>query len=167
ALGTVCSPLLVVGRAPATAVDRRITWVADRRPGWGPLAGLEAGLAEAPAGWAVVAACDQPFIRPALLELLWSAARDTAAGAVIPLLGGRPQPFPALYRTSLAPVVSRLLASGPAPVQALFDRVATLCVGEERVRAADLALASFYNVNTPEAYRRALALVSAGEGMPV
>src|SRR5690606_40516316 len=46
ALGTVCSPLLVVGRAPATAVDRRITWVADRRPGWGPLAGLEAGLAE-------------------------------------------------------------------------------------------------------------------------
>lgn len=167
ALGTLCRPILIAGRSPATAVDPGIRWVADRRPGRGPLAGLEAGLAGAPEGWVAVAACDQPFLRPALLELLWAAARSAAAGAVIPLLDGRPQPFPAVYHTSLAPVVSRLLDSGPAPVQAVLDQVAVVYVSEGQIRSADPQLLSFHNVNTPEAYRQALALIGAGEVMPV
>lgn len=163
ALGSLCAPLIIAGRVPATAVDQGVIWAADLRPGAGPLAGLEAGLAVAPQGWVAAAACDQPFLRPALLALLWSRARRSTAGAVIPVVGGQPQPFPGLYHTCLRPLVARVLEAGPAPVRALFDLIAVETVDEAEIRTVDPDLRSFHNVNTPEAYREALALGPPGK----
>lgn len=162
-LAEVCAEVLVVGADPARYAFLGLPVVPDAFPGLGPLGGIHAGLAamSRPAGLFV--ASDMPFLRPSLLRHLAEAGRGAAGGvpadAVVPRLHGRPEPLCALYRRSLEPVAARLLASGGGAVAALFDAegVRVAWVDEADLRRLDPELSSFWNLNTPEDYRRAVA----------
>ena len=124
--------------------------VADRFPGLGPLAGMHAGLVEAnyPLVWVV--ACDLPDVVPALGPYLATAAEDV--DAVVPCVGGRPQPLCAVYRSSIAPVVGQLLQREQLRVSELLNAIRVRFADEASLRHVDDGLASFRNLNTPADY---------------
>lgn len=150
----------------------RLRLLTDRRPGQGPLAGLETAWAESgggnglwpdgrsPARWWGLAA-DLPFVsgevgRRLLEELrAWeseapAAADEPPARAVVPVSGGRPQPLCAAYGAGLRPVASRCLDAGHRAMGAFLDRL------QVRHLALESDLASrLDNVNTPEELARA------------
>src|SRR5205085_8926978 len=71
--------------------------VADVYPRWGALGGLHAALANCRREWAIVVACDLPFVTAALFDHLASLRANHEA--VVPVQpDGRPQPLAALYR---------------------------------------------------------------------
>src|ERR1700682_820392 len=78
---------------------------------WGALGGLHAALSAATADWAVVVACDLPFVtRDLFLQL--AGLRDDY-DAVAPMQDdGRPQPLCAIYRKAACQPISEKLIKG-------------------------------------------------------
>ncbi|HVV86275.1 MAG TPA: molybdenum cofactor guanylyltransferase [Kofleriaceae bacterium] len=129
-------PLAELGLA--TAVDR----FAEA----GPLAGVDAALAARDRPWLLVVAGDMPDLRGELLDVLL-AARSPAVDAVVPRVGGYPEPLLALYARTAAPAIERALAGGRRKTQAILDELRVAWLDEPALRAADPELASFRNVN--------------------
>jgi len=118
------------------------------------LAGSRAGIGAAAHDTVLVAACDMPFLDPAVWRLLLD--RRDGADVVIPFVGEEYQTLHALYRRSCLPAMERALAAGRLRVVSFFDDVRVRTVEDEAIRAVDPALRSFTNVNTPEELAAAL-----------
>ncbi len=130
----------------------------DRHPGAGPMAGLEAALAELETDAVFLTAVDMPFGDAALAR--WMAERMGQADVCTIRRGdGRPEPLFALYRKSCLPVITRSLEEGRRSfVQGLFPFVAVEQIGEEELAAFDLER-SLFNANSPEEWERARPLL--------
>lgn len=167
ALREVTTSQVIVARDDPAQLERLaelgLPVAVDRFESRGPLGGIHAGLVASPTDLAVVAACDLPLIRPALLSLLLAAVGDWQAA--VPYAGetGPPerfewttarqaglQPLVAAYRRSCIAPLERLLDGGPLPTTALISIVRTHVVYPDAWRAADADGRSFFNVNTPE-----------------
>jgi molybdopterin-guanine dinucleotide biosynthesis protein A len=149
ALRAVFDRVFLVASEAAPWAGLGLEVVPDRWPGAGPLAGLDAALAALAAAepWVVCVAGDMPFLHPAALALL----RDhPPAAAVVPRVGGRPDPLFARYDRTCAPAIAGALAEGRRKTAALLDELAVTYLDEAALRAVDPALAFLVNVNTPE-----------------
>jgi molybdopterin-guanine dinucleotide biosynthesis protein A len=87
--------------------------------------------------------------------------RDEAPGAaaVVPRVGGRPQPLHARYARAVAPLVAERLARGARRLVELLDDLDVVYLEEPRLRALDPTLRGLTNVNTPEALAVARTMV--------
>jgi molybdopterin-guanine dinucleotide biosynthesis protein A len=145
----VCAP----GRPlPAIEVHGSLRLTTDEVGGQGPLAGILAGLAVATGEVALLLACDQPFVRPALLRLLVAQAAE--ASAVIPLLDGQPQHLCAALRVDAAPTLREAYEGGSRAAAAISDLPGTRLLDPAAWRAVDADGVSFAGANTPEELAR-------------
>jgi molybdopterin-guanine dinucleotide biosynthesis protein A len=163
----VDGPRFVV-RAPGQALPplpSSVRVLEDPRKGLGPLQGLAVGLADAAADGvevAFVCSTDLPFLHVAFVRCVLRGLHDGVDMAV-PHARGHRQPLAAAYRTALAPRVEALLAAGHRSVTALLNECAVACLDEAALladadlAAADPALDSVVNVNTPAEYAAARA----------
>ena len=132
--------------------------VGDLYPRSGSLGGIYSGLAAAAYDLAFIAAADMPFLNPTLiLDLIGQGAH---ADAVVPVTSGRPEPLHAVYRKAVQAPARRQIERRELKIALVFEAVSTVRVPEANVRLLDPDLQSFWNLNTPEDYQR--ALVSAG-----
>ncbi|HTA21700.1 MAG TPA: molybdenum cofactor guanylyltransferase [Polyangia bacterium] len=146
--------VLVVANDPTPWQALGVEIVPDVYPDAGPLAGVHAALVAASAHAGVVCvAGDMPFVVPALLALLRDHAPEAAA--LVPRVGGRPEPLLARWGSACLPVVAARLAARRRAVHETFAALATTWLDEPALRVVDPELRSFTNVNTPEDLRRA------------
>jgi molybdopterin-guanine dinucleotide biosynthesis protein A len=131
----------------------------DEVPGRGPLAGLAGGLAASTADAVYATACDVPFLRRAVVDLLFDALGDAHAAVVE--AEGFVHPLAAVYRKEVESVARDLLAEGRPRPFFLFERVPTVRVGTDALRAVDPDLDTLENLNTEAAYEAALARLAA------
>lgn len=140
---------------------------ADRRPGRGPLAGVEAALLEARAlgrPGALVLACDMPLVPPRLFaELL---EEMDGADAVLPESPGPVgvEPLCGFYALTALPVVQDRLGCGEPSMRALLERLEVRRLPVERFAGPDAPEVVFLNVNTPADRDRAEALLAERGG---
>jgi len=139
---------------PTPASPPTIRYVPDVFPEWGALGGVHAALAACSAEWALIVACDFPFVTSELFTRLASLAADFDAVAPIQS-DGIPQPLCALYR--VVPCLIRaeqMIKTGERKPVALLQSVHTRWVSFDELR--DLAGADhfFDNINTPADYAR-------------
>jgi molybdopterin-guanine dinucleotide biosynthesis protein A len=160
----VDGPLLVV-RAPGQPLPEippQADVVEDPEEGLGPLQGIAAGLAALTgrAQIAFVCSTDLPFLHPVFVRRVLGALID-GTDVVLPIARGFPQPLAAAYRVTLAPLVAELVTAGTLRPAFLFRRCATLRLNDAALltdpalAAADPALDSVVNVNSPNDYRTA------------
>ena len=96
-LSEVVDEILVVGRDSfSSALPHSVRAVPDEVPGIGPLGGLLSGLRRTTYPYAVVVACDLPFLDAGVLRHLLTLA--PGYDAVVPFVGGHNQPLHAVYR---------------------------------------------------------------------
>jgi len=115
----------------------------------GPLAGLIAGLEQITTPWAFVVACDMPFVKPALVELL--AEYRGEYQAVVPVAQGHPQPLAAFYACSCLDILrTHLAGSGKNSLRAFIEHLQVCYVNESELLEADPALRSFFDLDTPQ-----------------
>ncbi|MFB6184701.1 MAG: molybdenum cofactor guanylyltransferase [Haloarculaceae archaeon] len=137
-------------RAAMAGYDHDVGYALDPQPDLGPVAGIETGLRAAAsqgADYAVVVACDMPFVEPALLAHLF----ERAAGhdAAIPQLDDRWfQTTQAVYRTTaMADACEAALERGDRKVLAPLEDLEYVVVDEAEVREY-AAVDTFENLNT-------------------
>lgn len=156
ALSSVSARISVVG----THIEGGVDWpfVPDVYREWGALGGLHAALAACRSEWAVVVACDLPFVTGELFVRLADARENFAA--VVPVqVDGRLQPLCALYRREpCLPRAEALIAAGERRPRTLLDDVNARRVSFSELSDLPGAEHFFNNVNTPEDYAEARAL---------
>jgi molybdopterin-guanine dinucleotide biosynthesis protein A len=126
----------------------------DPAEGFGPLAGLAAGLSAMKAERAFLTSCDVPFLRPALVRRLFDLSKGHAAA--VPFVDGYHMTTAAVYSRDALPVARRLLAENRLRPFFLVEELKARIVTVEEIRDVDPELESFRNCNTPEEYRAAL-----------
>jgi len=126
--------------------------VSDIYPNWGALGGLHAALAGCKREWAIVVACDLPFVTARLFHYL-ASVRDHH-DAVVPVQPDeRPQPLCAVYRVEpCLPRATELIETGHRRPLDLLELVNTRWVPFIELRNLDQAEKFFVNINTPEDY---------------
>ena len=154
-LRTVLSPVVVVA-APGQDVPELpadVTVTRDEIEGKGPLGGLSAGLAAMAdrADAVYLSACDVPFLKAEFVARMATFLTDDV-DIVVPDVGGYQHPLAAVYRTSVAGEVAKLLAADRLRPVFLFDAVRTRVVTAAELTEVD----SLRNLNTPEEYAAAL-----------
>ena len=132
--------------------DSVLPQICDTHRDIGPLAGLCAGLEYAALKglpWIFAVATDMPFVRPALIGHL--ADQRDGVDAVVPIVGGHPQPLAAFYSVSALPAISTLLAGdGRRSLRAVLERLRVAPVHETNLMVADPGLHSFVDLDTPQ-----------------
>lgn len=156
----ITSPVVVVRalEQPLPDLPPNVLVVEDARADRGPLQGLERGLhaLQNKVDVAFVSSTDAPFVDRALISLL-ERHRDPLDDIVVPHAEGRSHPLAALYDLRVLPEVEKMLSNDQLRLMDLLARVRTRLVAEEDLRRVDPRLRCLRNVNTPEAYRAALA----------
>lgn len=159
---------VIIANDPAIAGIRDLPpaarCVVDAYPDTGTLGGIATGLGAAP-GWAAVVACDLPFVQARVFDHLCAVAAVQEGGsdawdAVVPIIDGYAEPLHALYHRRCLPAIEHRLAAGERRVISFMPDVRTHYVDEAALRAIDPNLDSFWNVNTPEEWATAQALLA-------
>ena len=155
ALGACFERVRVVIR-PGMHAPLALPAIEDRHDERGAMVGIAAALAAADAPWVAVAACDLPFVQPAVLLALAALAPVDSEHDIVAPLGARgPEPLLALYRKRLTPELERRIAAGELALRPLLQPPRLLAVPELELRSIDPALASLHNVNRPDDLVRA------------
>ncbi|MBB4064562.1 molybdenum cofactor guanylyltransferase MobA [Gellertiella hungarica] len=127
----------------------------------GPLAGVAAGLAQARRlGFSrvVTIAADTPFFPETLVAALCAAATEPDAIAVAEI-GGEWHPAFALWPVALEDDLRHWLSDpGNRRLKAFIRRHPHRAVSFPLIPTGEGAIDPFFNINTPDDYRRALAL---------
>ena len=142
--------------------NSKLAVVPDIFPQWGALGGLHAAVTACRREWAIVVACDLPFVTAELCFRLASLRENY--DAVVPIQeDGRPQPLCAFYRAeTCARWATELIEAGRRRPLDLLESVNTRRV--EFAEIANLAQAErfFVNINTPEDYDGVLRAPNGG-----
>jgi len=147
-----CFPKVIVSvRQMRAGLD--VPQVCDELPASGPLTGLIAGLTQAETPWVFAVACDMPFVTPAVVSQL--AIYRAGHQAVVPLVGGYPQPLAAFYATNVLGLMPVNLAQGNRSLCGMLQKLKVRYVSEAELRDCDPQLRSFFDLDTPQDMARA------------
>lgn len=153
---TIAGDVIVVGRRDQDGIDAY-----DSVEDQGPLSGIAAGLAATKTDLNIVIACDMPLIKPAVLQRLVDAIGEH--DVCVAVADGHASVLCGVYRARVATVAQSLLDSGERRVMSLLDLVQTKRVDAALLRDIDPDLDTFLSCDTPDKYRRALALAGSRE----
>ena len=155
-LRPVTPRISLVGREPA-GFDPDLRIIPDVHLHWGALGGIHAALGACVSDWALIVACDLPFVTGDLCSRLRTLSEQESPDAVVPIQpDGRPQPLCALYRRQPCLLeAEKLIAGGEHTPRALLANVKTRWVRPEELFDLPGAENFFFNVNTPQDYERA------------
>ena len=140
----------IVGRETETLPS-----IPDVYPEWGALGGLHAALTACKREWAIVVACDLPFVTKELFLSLAALRLDHEA--IVPIQpDGRPQPLASLYRVDpCRQRATELIEAGRRRPLDLLEAVKTRWVSFDEIRNLEQSEKFFVNINTPSDYYEA------------
>ena len=137
------------------------TW--DRQSGYGPVAGLYAGLCKASGVYVFATGCDLPFLKPEVIDSIFELAEGhQGIDAVVPVQNnGFYEPLHSVYRREkMLAACRRALENKERRIYAPLQELQVKCVQIERFRSIDPELMTFFNLNTQEDLETARALWS-------
>ncbi len=117
--------------------------------GYGPVAGILAGLRSAKGEYAMVVACDMPFVNPDVVDFLFSLAEGY--DAVVPRWSdGNIEPLHAIYKrnSTIKACESAIEKDDRRIVSPLNALSRVRYVSIEKIKEIDPELRTFINVNT-------------------
>jgi molybdopterin-guanine dinucleotide biosynthesis protein A len=154
ALKQMFAEMVIVAAPEQELPDLPAILVRDEVAYQGPVGGIYYGLNAANGEFCFVTSCDVPFLNAALISRLM--AQILNYDVAVPYWEDRFQPLHAVYRRSVLPLLKEQLNRGELRPVYLFDKVKTLKINESEIRSFDPEGLSFFNMNTPGDYERAL-----------
>lgn len=161
-LGAVTDRIRIVGDRDETVTDVTLPWLADvvdeER---GAIRGLVTGLEACERQWALILACDLPFVSGEFLKLL-TGLIDPGFDAIVPVQpDGRLQPLCALYRVEAClPAAKDAMGDHRWSLHRLLDKFQIRRVETAEYESLGCSKHLFFNVNSPEDLAAAAELAS-------
>ncbi len=113
------------------------------------LAALDTGLKMIRHPGAIVLALDAPWVQEGVIALLHSSLQPRW-DAVLPEVGGRLMPFPAIYTRGCLHRIALHLGRGVTELHALLPKLRYRPISEKKLRLADPELKSFAGLKADE-----------------
>lgn len=139
--------------------SRPVSYVFDAREDAGPLHGIERGLETTDAEFAVVVACDMPFVETEFLRTLFDRARDHEVAIPQQGEGNWYQPLQAVYR--VAPMLAAIERAREDGVSRPIEPALNLDAVTVRLEDLPATERTFFNVNTREDLDEAHEILAA------
>ncbi|MET0516460.1 MAG: molybdenum cofactor guanylyltransferase [Nitrospiraceae bacterium] len=135
--------------------------VYDAVPDRGSLGGLYTGLMASHSSWIFAVACDMPFLDPAVIHHM--AGFMVGSDIVAAKLASGFQPLHGFYSRQCIPILERMINAQRLRMQDIFAEadVRVRIVPESEAMSIDPQLLSFRNVNTPEEFASAVAILNS------
>lgn len=158
-VSTLSDEVLVTANDPSAYAFLGLPIFPDVRPGRGALGGLYTALRIANHSVVAVVACDMPFVNSELLAAARRQLTAEALDAVVPRTEHGFEPFHAVYRRDVCvEAVERALDEGQWRLISWFGAVKLGELTGQVIQEYDPRQIAFWNINTPEEFRRAEAL---------
>lgn len=140
-------PIFIVTNTPEAYVHYGLPLYRDILPDHGALGGIYTALQSSVTPYVLCAACDMPFLNPALLDFI--LRQRAGYEAVVALMEGKWYVFPGVYSRASLDTFEDFLNRREFHLQTVLNTLRTrpLTLGE--IRAHDPHLRSFINLNTP------------------
>jgi molybdopterin-guanine dinucleotide biosynthesis protein A len=130
--------------------------VPDLEAGRGALGGLYTSLHAARTPLVAVTACDMPFVSLPLFEAERDLILRTGADVVLPETVHGLEPLHAVYRRETClPTIETALRAGEWKLIVWLPKVTVIKLTADTTLKADPSGLAFWNLNTPEDFRRA------------
>ena len=146
--------VVLVTNDPLKYLEYDVYVVTDLVPLRSSLTGIHAGLFHVNSQYAFFSACDTPFLKKQLVEMIVSAI-DDKVDVIIPETAKGMEPLCAAYSQRCLEPITRLLEKRQMKIQSFFKKSRVRTIHENTLRKIDPDLNSFFNINTPEDLVRA------------
>ncbi|WP_062351399.1 molybdenum cofactor guanylyltransferase [Bacillus kwashiorkori] len=157
-LERIVNKVIVVGREDTdySFVSKQIVY--DMYHGFGPLAGIHAGLMHSDTEVNLVIAVDMPFVDRDVITFLAHSYKDE--NALIPKIDNRLQPLFALYHRRIFPSIEQSISNQELSMQLFITKINGKILLEEDFPFKAIWLNRvFSNTNYPEEYEIVRSLV--------
>jgi molybdopterin-guanine dinucleotide biosynthesis protein A len=152
---------IMAGSAPEPKIEPKIIFTWDSVAGYGPVAGLCAGMRRAHGTFAFATGCDLPFLNPQVIERLFELA-DEKEGyeAAVPVQpNGFFEPLHSVYnREKMLLACEQAIKKTERRIHAPLQKLVVNCISVDLLLPLDPDLLTFFNLNTREDLERARAL---------
>ena len=153
--------IILVTNDPLQFVEWDLTIVTDIYPVRSSLTGIHTGLFYMKNPYAFFSACDTPFLKKELVEILVEQI-EQKIDIIMPETAAGFEPLCAIYsKRCLKPAEDHLKAD-KFKIQWAFRSNRIKNIPENQLRTVDPELRSFFNINTPEDLARAEEMISKG-----
>jgi len=123
-----------------------VTIVRDEVQDFGPVAGICSGLSACSSQYAFVAACDMPFIKADVVDLLFHKAAGYDVAIPYP-----PEPLHAVYRREATIRAAKAaIRRRKGAIMYVVDQLHVNFVPKDEIRLIDPSLCTFVNINNLE-----------------
>jgi molybdopterin-guanine dinucleotide biosynthesis protein A len=146
--------IILVTNDPLQYMEWDLDIVTDIFPIRSSLTGIHTGLFYITTPYAFFVACDIPFIKKELIEILLDGV-EPSIDIVIPETSKGFEPLCSVYSKRCFKPIEEQLEKKSFKIQQVFQKVRVKKISEDILRAIDQELVSLYNINTPEDLARA------------
>lgn len=151
---SVFNDILIVTNSPLQYLAYDVDLATDVFPFRSSLTGIHAGLFYAKNPYIFVTACDTPFIKKEMVELVVSEIEPGAA-AVMPETPSGTEPLFAAYAVDTLERVEQHIRAKKFKIQRVFSRLRVKKIGPARLQQIDPELQTFFNINTAADFQAA------------
>lgn len=149
----------------------RVIFTWDRVTGFGPVAGLSAGMKKARGDFAFATGCDLPFLNPQVIDRLFELVDEDEEGydAAVPVQpNGFFEPLHCVYhREKMLSACDRALDRAERRIHAPLQELCIRRIFVDLLRPIDPDLLSFFNLNTKDDLEKARMLWPDGKNNAV
>ena len=141
--------VILVTNQPLEFVSWECTIVSDLFPVRSSLTGIHAGLFYTRSSHAFITACDMPFLKSEMIQLLIQNL-EPRWDVIVPVTREGYQPLCAVYSKRCLKAIEDQATQGDMKISKLYSKVKVKKIAEESLRQIDPDLISFFNINTQE-----------------
>ena len=146
--------IILVTNDPVQYMEWDFDIVTDIFPIRSSLTGIHTGLFYITTPYAFFAACDIPFIKKELIEILLDSV-EPGIDIVIPETSKGVEPLCSVYSKRCLNPIEEQLEKKSLKIQRMFQKVRVKKIPEDILRNVDPDLVSLSNINTPDDLARA------------
>ncbi len=146
--------IILVTNDPVQYMEWDFDIVTDIFPIRSSLTGIHTGLFYTATPYAFFAACDIPFIKKELIEILLDSV-EPGIDIVIPETSKGVEPLCSVYSKRCLKPIEEQLEKKSLKIQRMFQKVRVKKIPEDILRNVDPDLVSLSNINTPDDLARA------------
>ena len=163
-LARLADEIIITTNPPNQYAYLGLPLYSDPKPGAGAAYGLQTALTAAEGDRILLAACDMPFIEPALAQTMLDHFA-TDIDVVVPFRQGRYEPLLAVYRRSTClPALNQSLDKGNQRMISFYSKVTVRKIEGEELKRLDPLDLSFFNINSPEDLAAAEQIITDSKG---
>lgn len=152
--------ILVTTNHPEDYQFLHITLASDLLPQHGALIGIHTALSTAKRSLVAVIGCDMPFFSPQLLAYQAQLLEESEADAIVPRSQEFLEPLHGVYkRVPCLEAIQQALDMKIHSLSGWLNLLHVIEISDDQIRPFDPDFRIFMNLNTPEEYHQAEALI--------